>query len=90
MSRPTVARGCLRLYKVVDGSREELASADVTVTANAWHTLEARARGAALTVAWDGADVISSTDATFDKGKVGLWTKADSITAFDKLEAIAQ
>ena len=28
--------------------------------------------------------------ATFANGKIGLWTKADSITAFDDLEAVAK
>jgi hypothetical protein len=28
------------------------------------------------------------TDTTFTQGQVGLWTKADSVTAFDNLEVI--
>lgn len=35
---------------------------------------------------WDGVNVITHKDKTFYKpGKVGLWTKADSITYFDDL-----
>ena len=31
-----------------------------------------------------------ATDATFAKGKIGLWTKSDSVTAFNDLEALAR
>jgi hypothetical protein len=34
--------------------------------------------------------VIEATDATFAQGKIGLWTKSDSVTAFDDLEALAR
>ena len=38
------------------------------------------------TVVWDGAKVIEQKDKTFSNaGKVGLWTKADSVTYFDDL-----
>ena len=39
-----------------------------------------------LTVSLDGQELFGATDRTFAKaGKVGLWTKADSITHFDDL-----
>jgi hypothetical protein len=34
--------------------------------------------------------VLDASDATFARGKIGLWTKADSVTAFDDLEAVAR
>jgi len=37
-------------------------------------------------VYWDDRKVVDAQDGTFrDAGKVGLWTKADSITEFDDL-----
>jgi membrane-bound inhibitor of C-type lysozyme len=60
------------------------------VTSGEWHTLEVEARGTSLSVSWDGRKVISATGATFDSWKIGLWTKADSVTAFDDLEARAE
>lgn len=60
------------------------------MTVGQWHTLEATARGQSLTVRWDDQPVITATDTTFTKGKIGLWTKADSLTAFDDLEARAE
>ena len=90
VARANALEGNVRLYRVVDGDREEFGSADVPVTAGEWHTLEASAAGSTLTVSWDGAEVISESDDTFPRGGIGLWSKADSVTAFDDLEAVAQ
>jgi hypothetical protein len=90
VTRANALEGNVRLYRVVGGDRQQFATADASITSGAWHTLEAAARGNAFTVKWDGAQVISATDDTFSKGKVGIWTKADSVTAFDDLEAIAE
>jgi hypothetical protein len=80
----------VRLYHVVNGDRQEMASVDLKVAAGQWHTLEVTARGDQLTVSWNGQQVISARDGRFPRGKVGLWTKADSITAFDDFEAVAE
>lgn len=90
ITRANVLENNVRLYRVVNGTREQFASADVTITANEWHALEAHATGDALSVSWNGTQVITAKDATFDRGKIGLWTKADSVTAFDDLEATAE
>lgn len=78
------------LYHVVNGDRQSFASADLSVTTGQWHTLEVTARGTKLGVSWDGRAVLDASDSTFAKGRIGLWTKADSVTAFDDLEAAAQ
>ena len=87
ITRANALEGNVRLYKVVNGSRKQFASADLEVTSGEWHALEVRARGPELSVSWDGREVIRATDSTFGRGKIGLWTKADSVTAFDDLEA---
>jgi hypothetical protein len=90
IARANALEGNVRLYRVVNGNRQEFASADVTVTSGRWHTLEVSARGTALSVKWDTELVISARDSTFAKGKIGIWTKSDSVTAFDDLEATAE
>jgi hypothetical protein len=46
------------------------------------------ARGDRLRVFWEGKPVIDARDATFpDAGRVGVWTKADSVTRFAALAA---
>lgn len=90
VARANALEGNVRLYRVVNGKREQLASAEAPVKSGQWHALEVTARGQRLAVSWDGARVIEASDATFAAGRVGLWTKADSVTAFDDLEASAE
>jgi glycosyl hydrolase family 59 (putative galactocerebrosidase) len=77
----------VRFYRVANGSRQQIAGANTKVAANQWHTLGLRAEGDRFTVSFDGKDVFTAEDATFPgEGKVALWTKADSITHFDRIE----
>jgi hypothetical protein len=90
VTRANALEGNIRLYRVVDGDRQRFASADRTVSSSTWYTLEVEVIGNRITVSWNGELVIDETDDTFDKGAIGLWTKADSITAFDDLSATAR
>jgi len=90
LTRANALEDNVRLYRVVQGNRQQFAGKDLRVTSGAWHTLEVTARGTQIAVKWDGTEVISATDGTFARGKNGLWTKADSVTAFDDLEATAE
>jgi hypothetical protein len=74
-----------RLY-YYNGSRHQLASATVQPPAlGQWHTLRVVAVGDHIQAALDGQPLLDHRDARFGAGQVGLWTKADSITAFDDL-----
>jgi hypothetical protein len=78
-----------RLYKVVNGSRRELASANVKA-APGWHQLTIRMSGKHITCDLDGKTYLTVDDGTFpDAGTVGLWSKADAQTLFAGLEAHA-
>jgi len=80
-----------RLYHVVNGRRSQFAGANLKVTSGEWHELRVEAVGNKLTCYYDGNKKIEATDDTFkDAGKVGLWTKADSVTSFDDLKATAK
>jgi Domain of Unknown Function (DUF1080) len=74
------------IYHVVRGSRRAFQNKSVKVATNTWHTLRVEAAGNHFVVTYDGQKVLDATDDTFkDSGKVGLWTKADSIIQFDDL-----
>lgn len=90
VTRANTLEDNIRLYRVVDGSRQQFASASRAVSSNTWHTLEVEAIGNRITVSWNGEKVIDETDGTFTSGAIGLWTKADSITRFDELTATAR
>jgi len=50
-----------------------------------WHSLRLVAVGDHLQGWLDGALLLDHRDGRFRSGRVGLWTKADSVTAFGAL-----
>ncbi len=86
VARANALEDNVNLYHVVDGRRREIKGWSGKVTPNTWHSLAIEARGDRLQVFWEGKPIIDARDDTFrDAGKVGLWTKADSVTYFDAL-----
>ncbi len=86
IARANALEDNVRLYKVVDGKRRQFAGVDVEVPKDQWQELGLRVEGDRLMVSLDGKDLFSATDRTFaEAGRVGLWTKADSLTHFDDL-----
>jgi hypothetical protein len=80
-----------RLYHVISGSRRQFAGANFKVTSGEWHELKVECVGNKIICYYDGMKKIEATDDTFkDAGKIGLWTKADSVTHFDDLRVIAK
>jgi len=74
-----------RLY-YYDRGRHQLASARVKAPAlGQWHTIRVVAVGDRVQAWLDGKPYLDHRDARFKAGRVGLWTKADSVTAFDDL-----
>jgi hypothetical protein len=82
------------LYKTVNGVRSALDivgrkggyGVSVPVPANTWHSLRIDFKGARFTASFNGKQMFEVEDSTFsDGGKVGLWTKADSVTLFDEI-----
>lgn len=86
VARANALEDNVNLYRVVKGSRREIKGWSGRVSANAWHALAIEARGDRLRVLWEGKPIIDAMDDAFrDAGKVGLWTKADSVTHFAAL-----
>lgn len=80
------------LYKTEGGKRKSLDivgrkggyGVEAKVAPNQWHTLRVEFAGNKFTLYYDGKKLFDVVDETFaDAGKVGLWTKADSVTLFD-------
>jgi hypothetical protein len=77
----------VNLYRVIKGRRQQISGASVKVSSGVWHTLGLRVDGDRLTARFNGKELVTATDRTFaGAGKAALWTKADSITRFDRLE----
>jgi 3-keto-disaccharide hydrolase len=79
-----------RLYRMVNGRRLQFAGTNVKVTSNEWHTLRVAAKGDHIVCYYDGKPLIDAHDKTYTTGKIGLWTKADSVIAFDDLTVSSQ
>ena len=87
VARANALENNVRLYRVVGGQRQQFAGADVPVTAGAWHVLLLRAEGDRFTVGFNDRDLFTARDRIISgPGRVALWTKADSVTRFDRLE----
>ena len=74
-----------RLY-YYDRGRHQLATANVQPPAlGQWHTIRVVAVGDHIQAYLNGALLLDHRDSRYRAGQVGLWTKADSVTAFDDL-----
>jgi len=72
-----------RLY-YYDNGRRQLATATVQPPAlGQWHTLRVVAVADNIQAYLDGKLLLNHRDSRFQSGQVGLWTKSDSVTAFD-------
>jgi hypothetical protein len=72
------------IYHTVNGRRRPFQNKPIKVAKNSWHTLKMEATGNHFIVWFDEKKVLDATDDTFrDAGRVGLWTKADSVIQFD-------
>ena len=87
------------LYKVQGGKRTDLPlkgagrtyGKKTEVPAGQWSTLRVVANGALFEVYFNDSKLYEVEDRTFSNGgKVGLWTKADSVTQFDDLTVVTK
>jgi hypothetical protein len=88
VARANALEDNVRLYRIVDGRRTQCAGTHIRVPRDRWQTLGLAIRGDRFEVSLDGRVLFGAADQTFSGvGRVGLWTKADSLTHFDALEA---
>jgi hypothetical protein len=77
----------VRLYRVVDGHRVKFGGEDrKKLELNQWHTLRIEHRRGLVKVYLDDEMLFDERDRHFTQaGKIGLWTKGDSVAYFDDL-----
>lgn len=74
----------ITIYHTIKGRRVAFKNVNHPVKAGVWHTLRVDFLGERFRVTFDGETVIEAHDGRLtDAGKVGVWTKADSVTLFD-------
>ena len=84
IARANALEDNVTIYHTINGKRVAFKNINTKVTSGAWHTLRVDFAGNKFTVSFDGNKVIEANDESFkEAGKVGVWTKADSVTLFD-------
>jgi hypothetical protein len=84
VARANALENNVSLYYTADGKRNTLKYVNAPVPANVWHALRVEFSGTRIKVLLDGEPYVEQEDSHIQgPGAVGVWTKADSVTAFD-------
>jgi len=84
VARANALENNVSLYYTENGRRSTIKYVDAPVALKVWHTLRVEFSGTRIRVALNGKVYIDVDDTHIKgPGSVGLWTKADSVTAFD-------
>ena len=85
VARANALENNVSLYYTAHGVRKTLKYVDAPVARGEWHTLRVDFAGPKIGVSLDGKRYIDFDDGHVTAaGAVGVWTKADSVTAFDE------
>ena len=83
VARGNALENNVSLYHTTKGKRNTIKYVDAPVAGNVWHTLRVEFSGDRIKVLLDGKQYIEQLDEHIQgEGAVGVWTKADSVTAF--------
>jgi hypothetical protein len=84
IARANALEDNVTIYHTINGKRIDFKNVNTKVVSGVWHTLRVDFAGNKFIVTFDGKQVIEANDDSFSgSGKVGVWTKADSVTLFD-------
>ena len=84
VARANALENNVSLYYTERGNRKTLKYVDAPVAPGSWHTFRVEFAGQRIAVSLDGKRAIEFEDKHLTgTGAVGVWTKADSVTAFD-------
>jgi len=84
VARANALENNVSLYYTQNGRRNTIRYVDAPVAKGQWHVLRVEFGGTRVAVALDGKRYIELDDDHIQGvGAVGVWTKADSVTAFD-------
>src|SRR4051812_1233571 len=90
VARANALENNVSLYYTEAGSRKTLKYVNAPVAVGAWHTLRVEFGGTRIAVWLDGVRHIEYEDDHIQgAGGVGVWTKADSVTAFTDFQYAA-
>lgn len=85
--RANALEGNVNLYKYASGRRSLMKDGKAEVRSGEWQELRVDVAGNHFTGSLNGTPVVEATDDAYPAGRIGLWTKADSVTCFDDVAA---
>lgn len=72
-----------RFYKFVNGQRSEPIGAEIPIPSGIWHEMTVACQGNQIRCLLNGKEIVPRlTDYSFAAGKIGFWTKSDSVSYF--------
>ena len=81
--RASALGGTFRFYKFVNGARSDPVGPEIQIPKGAWHEIAVECRGNRIRCLLNGKEAMPViTDTSFIRGKVGFWTKSDSVSYF--------
>ena len=91
VARANALENNVSLYYTEGGRRNTIKYVGAPVARDKWHTLRVDFEGELIRVSLDGKGYIELRDNHIGgAGAVGVWTKADSVTAFSELRVEAK
>lgn len=81
--RASALGNTFKFYKVVNGVRSMPIGPEVAISRNTWHEISVECKGNRIRCQLDGKELFPVlTDYSFNAGKIGFWTKSDSVSYF--------
>ncbi len=84
--RQVLAQGSLgksfRFYEIVEGLRRTPIGPEIEIPSGVWHELGVDCKGNQIRCSLDRKELFAVNNNTFTEGKVGFWTKSDSVSYF--------
>ena len=78
-----------KFYKVVNGQRGSIIGPEIEIASGVWHELGVECKGNSIRCLLNGKEAIPAlTDSSFIRGKIGFWTKSDSVSYFSDIRIV--
>ena len=78
-----------RFYRVANGVRDPPVGPVMDIAKGVWHEISVECQGNLIRLKLDGKQVIPDiTDNAFSEGKIGFWTKSDSVSYFSNIRIV--
>ncbi len=85
--RASALGNTFRFYKVINGSRTTPIGTEIQIPSGEWHEMKVASTGNKILAHLNGNQVLALSDDSdlLPPGKIGFWTKSDSVTYFADL-----